>query len=63
MPLLQVEHLSVKLQTQRGPAYAVRDASFSLERGETLGLVGGIGVRQVDHGDGAAGAAAREGAR
>jgi len=43
MPLLQVEHLSVKLQTQRGPAYAVRDASFSLERGETLGLVGESG--------------------
>src|SRR5512140_1099272 len=43
MPLLQVEHLSVKLQTQRGPAYAVRDVSFTLERGETLGLVGESG--------------------
>src|SRR5258706_6174182 len=43
MPLLEVEHLHVKLETHRGPAYAVRDVSFSLERGETLGLVGESG--------------------
>ena len=43
MALLEVEHLHVKLQTHRGPAYAVRDVSFSLERGETLGLVGESG--------------------
>ncbi|MEO5672381.1 MAG: ABC transporter ATP-binding protein [Ramlibacter sp.] len=43
MPLLEVKNLHVKLQTHRGPAYAVRDASFSLERGETLGLVGESG--------------------
>ncbi len=43
MALLEVNKLHVKLQTHRGPAYAVRDASFSLERGETLGLVGESG--------------------
>jgi peptide/nickel transport system ATP-binding protein len=43
MPLLEVRHLNVKLQTHRGPGYAVRDVSFSLERGETLGLVGESG--------------------
>jgi peptide/nickel transport system ATP-binding protein len=42
-PLLQVEHLSVRLQTPRGPALAVRDVSFGLRRGETLGLIGESG--------------------
>ncbi len=41
--LLEVNDLSVRLQTQRGPAYAVRNVSFSLERGETLGLIGESG--------------------
>ena len=43
MALLEVNDLSVELQTHRGPAYAVRDASFSLEPGETLGLIGESG--------------------
>ena len=43
MALLEVDRLHVKLQTHRGPALAVRDVSFSLERGETLGLVGESG--------------------
>ena len=43
MPLLEVKNLSVQLLTQRGPAQAVRDVSFSLERGETLGLIGESG--------------------
>jgi peptide/nickel transport system ATP-binding protein len=42
-PLLEVEHLHVQLQTHRGPAYAVRDVSFTLERGQTLGVVGESG--------------------
>ena len=43
MPLLEVNNLSVHLLTPRGPAQAVRDISFSLGRGETLGLIGESG--------------------
>jgi peptide/nickel transport system ATP-binding protein len=43
MALLDVKHLSVQLQTRQGPATAVRDLSFTLRRGETLGLVGESG--------------------
>jgi peptide/nickel transport system ATP-binding protein len=43
MTLLRVEDLSVELQTHRGPAYAVRNVSFTLERGGSLGLVGESG--------------------
>lgn len=35
--------MSVQLQTQRGPAAAVRDVNFALEKGETLGLIGESG--------------------
>jgi peptide/nickel transport system ATP-binding protein len=43
MPLLEVTDLSVRLQTHRGPALAVRNVGFSLQAGETLGLVGESG--------------------
>lgn len=43
MPLIEVRDLSIELQTHRGPALAVRDVSFALERGESLGLVGESG--------------------
>ena len=43
MPLLEVRDLSIELQTQRGPARAVREVGFSLAAGETLGLVGESG--------------------
>ncbi len=43
MPLLQVTDLRVRLPTQRGPADAVRGVSFTLERGEALGLIGESG--------------------
>ena len=43
MPLLEVDDLHVQLQTQRGPAEAVRGIGFMLERGETLGIVGESG--------------------
>jgi peptide/nickel transport system ATP-binding protein len=42
-PLIEVENLGVKLNTSRGAAEAVRRVSFSLGRGETLGLVGESG--------------------
>jgi peptide/nickel transport system ATP-binding protein len=41
--MLQVTDLHVRLQTQRGPADAVRGVNFELARGETLGLVGESG--------------------
>ncbi len=43
MALLDVQNLSVQLQTQRGPAKAVRELSFNLEKGQTLGLIGESG--------------------
>ena len=42
-PLLKVEHLSVTFYTPRGTVRAVRDASFRLERGQVVGLVGESG--------------------
>ena len=41
--LLDVEHLFVKFFTRRGTVHAVRDVSFHIDRGETLGLVGESG--------------------
>ena len=43
MALLEVDNLHIRLQTQRGPAEAVRGIGFTLERGETLGIVGESG--------------------
>ena len=43
LPLIEVANLGVRLNTSRGPAQAVRGVSFTLKRGETLGLVGESG--------------------
>ena len=43
MALLEVSNLTINLQTHRGRAQAVRDVSFTLERGATLGLLGESG--------------------
>ncbi|NWG73861.1 MAG: ABC transporter ATP-binding protein, partial [Rubrivivax sp.] len=43
MPLLDVSNLRVTLNTARGPADALRDVSFTLDRGDTVGLIGESG--------------------
>ena len=43
MTLLSVQDLRVTLQTARGPAEALRGVSFTLQRGQTLGLIGESG--------------------
>ncbi|MCF8465823.1 MAG: ABC transporter ATP-binding protein [Sneathiella sp.] len=43
MTLLNVKNLNVILETSEGIARAVRDLNFSLEKGETLGIVGESG--------------------
>jgi oligopeptide/dipeptide ABC transporter ATP-binding protein len=42
-PILEVDHLCVQFFTRRGRVQAVRDVSFTIARGETLGLVGESG--------------------
>lgn len=41
--VLEVKNLTMHYQTRKGPVYAVDDVSFSLRRGESLGLVGESG--------------------
>ena len=43
MPLLEVKNLTVTFPTPDGPSRAVRDVSFTVERGTTVGLVGESG--------------------
>ena len=43
MSMLEVDGLTVAFPTPAGPERAVRDVSFKLERGETLGIVGESG--------------------
>ncbi len=42
-PILSVNNLSVEFRTRAGVNYAVNDVSFSLKKGETLGIVGESG--------------------
>jgi peptide/nickel transport system ATP-binding protein len=42
-PLLEVEHLKVTFRTEEGAVQAVDDVSFTLGRGELLGIVGESG--------------------
>ena len=43
MSLLSVENLSVEYRSRRGVVRAVRNTSFALEAGKTLGVVGESG--------------------
>jgi len=42
-PLLKVEHLKKYFHTNQGTLHAVDDVSFTLNKGETLGVVGESG--------------------
>jgi ABC-type dipeptide/oligopeptide/nickel transport system ATPase component len=42
-PLLEVQHLTVTFDSAKAPVVAVDDVSFTMARGETLGLVGESG--------------------
>jgi len=42
-PLISIKELNVHFQTERGPAHVVKDVTFSIESGETFGLVGESG--------------------
>jgi len=41
--MLQVNHLNVRFKTQNGLVEAVKDSSFALKKGETIGIVGESG--------------------
>ncbi|MDR1446583.1 MAG: ABC transporter ATP-binding protein [Treponema sp.] len=43
-PLLDIQNLSTSFNTQKGPVKAIDRVSFSLERGEMLGLLGRSGA-------------------
>ena len=42
-PLLEVRDLSVRFRTRDGIVHAVSDLSYTVRRGETLGIVGESG--------------------
>ena len=46
VPLLEVRGLCVTLPTARGPVQVLRDVSFPMARGQTLGILGQSGFGQ-----------------
>lgn len=51
-PVIKVENLGIAYETRTGDVHAVRDVSFEIHRGETLGIVGesGCGKSTVAYG-------------
>ncbi len=51
-PVVKVDDLAIAYETRKGDVHAVRDVSFEIHRGETLGLVGesGCGKSTVAYG-------------
>jgi len=51
-PVISVNHLAIAYETNAGDVHAVRDVTFDIARGETLGLVGesGCGKSTVAYG-------------
>lgn len=47
MSLLEVKHLRTFFKTKRGVVKAVNDVTYSLEPGETLGIVGEVAAEKV----------------
>jgi len=43
MPLLNLQHLSIDFKSENGVVHAVKDISFTLEKGRTIGIVGESG--------------------
>ena len=42
-PIISVQNLGIAYETRKGDIYAVRDVSFDIRRGETVGIVGESG--------------------
>ena len=47
MSLLEVKNLEASIKTKTGAIHAIEDISFSMEKGEILGVVGNLGAEKA----------------